>query len=231
MNKNLDLYAKIEPYIGFYSEYEKLYNIYLKILQKYNVKTILDVGCGNGKMLEKLCKNGYDAEGIDISPKMVQIALDRGVRAVCKDIGEVKDSYDAIIAVADVLNYMPKKQLKMFLAYVKSSLKENAIFICDINTFYGFSEVADGAMIKDENDIFLSVDAFFDGKVLNTNIVFFEKVRDLYKKNIANISQYYHKIEDVKCLTPMELMDINKVSLFGDKADKVLLCFKNKEIV
>ena len=45
----LDLYAKIESLIGFDAQYEKLYQIYLHLLNSLHVKTILDVGCGNGK--------------------------------------------------------------------------------------------------------------------------------------------------------------------------------------
>jgi len=81
-NKNLDLYAKVEPFIGFDAAYEELYQTYLEKLSDYKIKTILDVGCGNGNFLLHLQKL-YLAQGIDISSKMVKIAQAKGVDASC----------------------------------------------------------------------------------------------------------------------------------------------------
>lgn len=224
---SLDLYAKIEPYIGFYDNYERLYGYYLKLLKDFKVKNILDVGCGNGRMLELLREFGYSAEGIDISRKMVEIAKKRGVKAECKNISEINKKYDAIIAVADVLNYMDEISLAIFLGNVKNALNVGGVFICDINTLHGFSDVADGTMIKDDEKVFLAIDAVFDGKILDTNIIFFEQEGDLYKKYSGKILQYFHKLSDIIKLTPMKSLNIQEITLFSDKPDKVILRFVN----
>jgi len=41
---SLDLYAKVEPFIGFYEEYEKLYDKYLELIEPLGVKKCLDIG-------------------------------------------------------------------------------------------------------------------------------------------------------------------------------------------
>lgn len=227
MSKNLDLYAKIEPYIGFYDEYDKLYDEYLKILKEYDVLSILDVGCGNGNMLKKLQDRGYRAEGIDLSQEMVSISQKKGVKASCKDIADVEGRYDAVIAVADVLNYIPKEFLKDFLKKVQERLKKGGVFLCDINTKFGFSEVADGVMVKDEDDIFLSIDALFDGETLDTHITLFEKKGELYRRSDAYIEQYYHDIDDIVNSTAMKFEDSRGISMFSDSSDKLLLGFIN----
>ena len=225
---SLDLYAKIEPYIGFYDNYERLYGYYLKFLKDFDVKSILDVGCGNGRMLELLSEVGYSAKGIDLSAKMVEIAKKRGVDAEHKNISEVTGKYDAIVAVADVLNYMDKKSLKRFLGYIKNALKKGGIFICDANTLHGFCDVADGTMVKEDNEIFLAVDAVFDGEILDTNITFFEKEDELYKKYNGAILQYFHNENDIVDMTPMKLLDKKEISLFSEDADKVIFRFVNE---
>ena len=63
---SLDLYAKIEPLIGFYDEYEKLYDIYIEAISTYKPKKILDIGCGRGFMLEKLINLNYDVKGYTV---------------------------------------------------------------------------------------------------------------------------------------------------------------------
>ena len=225
---SLDLYAKIEPYIGFYDNYERLYGYYLKYLKDFDINSVLDVGCGNGRMLELLTKAGYCAKGIDLSEKMVEIAKQRGVDAEHKNISEVTSKYDAIICVADVLNYMDRKSLKRFLGYIKNVLKEEGIFICDINTLHGFCDVADGTMIKEDNELFLAIDAVFDGEMLDTNITFFEKEGDLYKKYNGAILQYFHKSNDIVDMAPMQFLNKQEITLFSDEPDKVILKFINK---
>ncbi len=224
---SLDLYAKIEPYIGFYDTYERLYSYYIKLLEDFDIKSVLDVGCGNGRMLEILSEAGYCAKGIDLSKKMVEIAKQRGVDAECKNISEITGKYDAIIAVADVLNYMDKKSLNKFLGYIKNALKKGGIFICDINTLHGFCDVADGTMVKEDDGLFLAIDAVFDGKVLDTNITLFEKDGELYKKYNGTILQYFYENDDIVDMTPMKLLDKQEVALFSDNPDKVMLRFIN----
>ncbi len=225
---SLDLYAKIEPYIGFYDEYERLYEIYIEILKDYSPRTILDIGCGNGRMLELLKESGFDAKGIDISKKMVQIAKQRGVDAECKKIEDVKESFDAIVAVADVLNYMDKNSLKDFFKQIQRCLKDNGVFICDINTLHGFSDVADGAMVKESENGFLSVDAVFDGEVLETSIIFFEKFKDdFYKKFSGIIKQYYHKESELLKSTSLKCIEKMDAYIFSDESDKRIYLFKN----
>lgn len=224
---SLDLYAKIEPYIGFYDNYERLYGYYLKLLKEFNIKSVLDVGCGNGRMLERLSENGYKARGIDLSSKMIEIAKKRGVDAKHQNISEVKEKYDAVIAVADVLNYMDLPSLKRFLGYIKKALKAGGIFICDINTLHGFSDVADGTLVKEDNEVFLAIDAVFDGEILDTNITFFEKEGEWYKKYNGAILQYFHKEEDILDSTPLKFVDKKEINLFSENSDKVIYRFQN----
>ncbi len=224
---SLNLYAKIEPYIGFYDDYEKLYNHYIKLLKKYKINNILDVGCGNGRMLEILSEKGYKAKGIDLSEEMVQIARQKGVDATCQNISEIKDKYDAVVCIADVLNYMDIKSLKIFLENIKNVLKKGGIFICDINTLHGFRDIADGAMINESDKNFLSIDAVFDGKKLDTNITFFEKENELYKKYNGKIVQYYHQFKDIIHNSSMKIIEKKEIKLFSDDFDKLICIFEN----
>jgi SAM-dependent methyltransferase len=225
---SLDLYAKIEPYIGFYDNYERLYGYYIKILKEYNVTNILDVGCGNGRMLEILGEKGYKARGIDLSSKMIEIAKAKGVDAKQQNISEVKEKHDAIIAVADVLNYMDAKSLKRFLKYIKNTLKKGGVFICDINSEYGFCDVADGTMIKEDSEIFLAIDAVYDGEILDTNITFFEKEDEMYKKYSGSILQYFHPEDTLLKLACMKLKGKDEINLFSKEPDKIIYIFMNE---
>ncbi len=226
--KNLDLYAKIEPLIGFYEEYEYLYEEYLNILNKYShVNTILDVGCGNGNLLLHLQKR-YEAEGIDLSSKMVEIAKSKGANASCINLKDVQNSYSAILSVADVLNYLDDNSLAEFLLNVSQRLNSGGIFIFDINTRFGFEEVTAGSMSVDEGDQFLSIEAEFLDDVLRTEITLFERVKDsdCFIKEDDVIFQYYHDIEKIVSKTDLELVLVKDIALFSDTSDKSLVVLR-----
>ncbi len=221
----LDLYAKIEPLIGFYDEYNELYSRYIDILEALHVEHILDIGCGNGKFLRRLKDVNLKALGIDRSKEMVSIATSLGVDAKQSELKDLDDSFDCATAIGDVLNYMSADELKSFFRDLKKRLKKESYFVADINTLNGFEEVAEGLLLKEDRDKFLAIEADFENFVLNTKITLFEKEKNLYKRFTSTISQYYHPIELFKGIEGFELIRSIDISMFGD-SDKTILVFK-----
>ncbi|HIP02810.1 MAG TPA: class I SAM-dependent methyltransferase [Campylobacterales bacterium] len=225
--KHLDLYAKVESYIGFDEAYEELYQIYLQKLSQYKIDTILDVGCGNGNLLLHLQKV-YNAQGIDISHEMIQIAKAKGVDARRISLDKLTQKYDALLAVADVLNYFDADELKQFLEDIEKRLNDGGIFICDINTLFGFEEVTAGSLSIDKENLFIAIDSEFEDNILETKITLFEKEGDCFTKEQAEIVQYYHKIEDIEAMSSLKLLVVEEVALFSDISDKNLLIFQKE---
>jgi len=224
--KALDLYAKIEPLIGFYEEYEELYASYVEILLSLHVDKILDVGCGNGKLLQHLKNNNFKACGIDRSQEMVKRAIKLDVKASTKELSDFKSaSFECVLAVGDVLNYIKKEDLESFFQNISNVLKKDGYFICDINTLDGF-DVTDGIMVRDNPDEFLSIEANFKDEILTTDIVLFEKHKNSYKKYSDTIYQYYHTLSSLKNLNFLKLIETFDISMFSDNVDKKILLFK-----
>ncbi len=229
--KELDLYAKIEPLISFYEEYQELYKIYQKEIKDLKPSKILDVGCGNGAFLQNL-KGKYKAKGIDISEEMVKISKSKGLDVECIELCKVEDRFEMIVAIADVLNYMDKKDLVKFFKDVKGRLQDNGYFLFDINTLYGFSQVADGVMLNENKEGFLGVEAEFDGQKLLTNFIFFQKEKECYKRYSWNITQYYHQEDDLTLLANqnnLKLLKTIDITLFSeDIPDKKIFVMQKK---
>jgi len=225
---NLDLYAKAEHLLGIEEATEALYDLYRSELDDYKVKTLLDVGCGRGGFMERMISDGVACKGVDLSSIMVSECRAKGLDAECINAKEVNGKYDAIVSIFDVLNFMPKEELVAFLEAMAEKLNNDGIFIADINTLYGFSDVAEGTMSSDTDDEFLSVDAAFKNNELHTKFTLFEKNEDgRYTKYQDTIVQYFHKIQLFQKLKGLKLVDKQTFSLY-DTEDKTLLIFKKR---
>lgn len=223
----LELYGQIEPLLGFDEQKERLYDIFLEKLRLLGVQSFLDVGCGSGVFMQRAKKLGLECEGIDLSQQMVERTQSKGLRAYYQDVCAVQKKYEAITAVFDVINYMDQEELKRFFGCVKEAVQSGGYFLCDINTLYGFEEIAPGAMIIDKDHLFIAVEAEYNEGRLVTDITAFFRQNSCFVKKKDTITQYYHEIEFLKTLG-LNLVDIDFVSLYGDEVDKALLTFQKE---
>jgi len=225
---NLDLYAKAEHLLGIEEATEALYDLYRCELDDKDVKTLLDVGCGRGGFMTRMISDGVKCKGVDLSSVMVEECKSQGLDAECIDVSEVDGTYDAIVSIFDVLNFMDKDSLISFLDSIATKLNDDGIFIADINTLYGFSDVAEGTMSKDTDDEFLCVEAEFVNEELHTFFTLFVKnENESFTKYHDKIVQYFHKIKTFQKLTGLKLVEKQTFSLY-DTEDKTLLIFKKR---
>ena len=92
---------------------------------------ILDVGCGPGFSIDVLQKRGYDVVGIDISPKMIRIAKDKGFNVVQSDATKMPfddESFDGLVSIS-LLQWLGNKELKKVARECHRVLKEGATAI------------------------------------------------------------------------------------------------------
>ena len=225
---NLDLYAKAEHLLGIEEATEALYDLYRSELDDYEIKTLLDVGCGRGGFMRRMESDGVTCKGIDQSALMVQECQEIGLDAELVTIQEISGTYDAIVSIFDVLNFMNEQELTIFLDGVAEKLNDDGIFIADINTLYGFRDVAEGTMSNEEENEFLVVDAVFENNELHTKFTLFEKQDDgKYIRHQDTIVQYFHKIKFFQNHPALKLVDKQTFSLY-DTEDKTLLIFKKR---
>lgn len=229
---NLDLYAKTEHLLGIEEATEALYDLYRSELDEYKIKTLLDVGCGRGGFMQRMISDGVKCKGVDLSSVMIQECKAQGLDAECIDVADVEGTYDAVVAIFDVLNFMNKDALVKFLDAISAKLNDDGIFIADINTLYGFSDVAEGTMSAENDKEFLVVDAEFANDELHTQFTLFlkeneEKIDEKFIKHQDTIIQYFHKIKTFQNLSGLKLIDKQTFSLY-DTEDKTLLIFKKR---
>lgn len=223
----LELYAKVEHLLGIEEATEALCDLYASELKDHAPKTLLDIGCGRGVFMKRMTKEGVICKGIDLSEIMVRECIAKGLDVNCADIYSIAGSFDAITAIFDVVNFVSPDELHAFLDAVASRLSDDGIFIADINTLYGFRDVAQGCMSSEDEKGFLTVDAVFEDEKLYTKFTFFEKETQKYDKYQETILQYFHKLRDFERSKSLKLVDKQTFSLYDTK-DKTLLVFKKR---
>jgi SAM-dependent methyltransferase len=102
------------------------------------VKTVLEICCGTGRMLEELVKRAYSVAGLDRSAAMLEQARRRLgprvalVRAELPEI-PVTQQFDAVICAAAALNYMSDEDdLAKTFHQVASAVRTGGSFVFDI---------------------------------------------------------------------------------------------------
>jgi SAM-dependent methyltransferase len=110
------------------------------LLKRYmpRARSLLELGCGSGSMLELLTKS-YRCTGIDLSPGMIKVAKRKAPRArlMVGDITEfsLSERFDAILCPFDTINHVTSfPKWKKVFERVHSHLAPNGVFIFDVNT-------------------------------------------------------------------------------------------------
>lgn len=103
-------------------------------------KHILDIGCGSGLSGNVLSELGHTWVGVDISPSMLGVAVERECEGdlICADMGDGlffrPGSFDGCISIsalqwlcnADARHHVPHKRLKVFFQSLYNSLAAGA---------------------------------------------------------------------------------------------------------
>jgi len=228
----LNLYSLVEQDLDFSEEIAELYNAYELFINQIEPSSLIDIGCGQGDFLLQVKNEDMKTFGIDLSDEQIKICQEKGIDSACIDIADVKDKYDCATAMFDVLNYINQNELKNFIQNTYNVLNNDSYFIFDVNTLFGFEEVAQGSLNINKQDKFIGIDAYFEDEKLSTNITLFQKEQnDLYKKYNETITQYYHSkeyLEDILKDIGFEVQNALEFKLHDENnADKyIFLCKK-----
>lgn len=224
----LDIYAKSEDLLGIEEATEQLHELYLQALQAYNVTNFLDIGCGRGGLMEKARDNAIESSGIDLCPLMVDAARAKGLDARCEPVCETAGSFDAAVAVFDVLNFVHPDELDTFLECIAARLNPGGHLMCDINTLHGFANVAEGTMSAEDETRFLCVDAQFENNELHTRFTLFQEESDgRYRKEQDTVVQYFHALKRFKKHASYQVIEQHGLSLY-DREDKTFLVLRKR---
>ena len=135
----------------------------LSVLRQAGIEDglVLDLGCGTGSMTERLARAGYDMIGVDLSGRMLDIALKKKEKSgldilyLQQDMREFElyGTVRAVVCVCDSLNYLlEEEELKETFALVNNYLDPGGLFLFDFNTPYKYGTVIGDCTIAENRD-------------------------------------------------------------------------------
>ncbi len=149
----------VENYQKFASFVPQLGQPLLDLLQPQPKELVLDLGCGDGALTEKLIQAGCEVVGVDASPEMVRAAKARGINAYVMDARELtfKEEFNAVFSNA-VLHWV--KEPHLAVAGIAKVLKPGGRFV---------AEFGGKGNVKTIEDALIKVVSFFgvDGRKLS----------------------------------------------------------------
>jgi 2-polyprenyl-3-methyl-5-hydroxy-6-metoxy-1,4-benzoquinol methylase len=107
-------------------------------------KSILEVGCGNGRISKGIASQGYQVKGVDIDEDSIELAESTNrftnlkFEAVPAEKLPYNESFDAIVC-SEVLEHLTEPEL--VLDFAKERLKKNGILITTVPNGKGPREV------------------------------------------------------------------------------------------
>ena len=213
------------------------YDLWLEFIEPYlkpNDK-ILDLACGTGTLITMLKMKGYDAEGLDLSETILEIAKEKmkvnhlNFNLYHEDMTNFKidKKYDMITCFFDSINFLnDKKKIKLLFSNVKSHLNDKGYFICDIFSKALLEEYANNDLDEDYVTFRLK---WTTKKINPTTIKHTIKIIEDDEEIVETYNEYYYDVKDLMN------NDFNLIKMAGDFNDdlepedeRILLIFQKK---
>lgn len=167
-----DIYRLLAPYYDVFNndlDYRAWADSIEAVFRHYRPEgtpSVLDLGCGSGRMTVELAGRGYDMIGVDGSPEMLTAARDAaeaaGVLPRClfllQDLCsfELYGTVEAVVCCLDTLNHLTSyRDLRACLSLVHNYLVPGGLFLFDLNSRKKFETVyADNVYTYETEDAF-----------------------------------------------------------------------------
>ena len=132
---------------GFYSEFAEYYEAvfpyrdevysFLKSYIPDGSRQVLDAGCGTGHYCGRLAADGYDVAGIDLDPRMIEVARKNYPKPTfhCMnmlEVGELSPRFDLAFCIGNVAPHLTQDDFARFAGAVARILRPGGVWIFQV---------------------------------------------------------------------------------------------------
>ena len=184
-----------------------------QLLAEYGITDglLTELGCGTGTLTELLADRGFDMIGIDNSPDMLELAMEKRVTSghdilyLLQDMREFElyGTVRGIISFCDSINYITEPQdLLTVFRLVNNYLDPEGIFIFDFHTRHYYEDIlGESTIAEDREDMSFIWDNYFDAESRIHEFglsIFVQEEDDLYRKYEEEHYQRAYSLEEIR---------------------------------
>ncbi len=185
----------------------------------------LDLACGTGSLTLELKKRGVDIYGIDASPEMLSVAMQKSYEAgesilyLCQRMQAI-DLYgtiDTCLCTLDSINHLiDLDDVKKTFERVSLFMNPGGYFLFDVNTPYKHKKVlSDNVFVFDTEDVYcVWQNTPKDDSVTEISLDFFIPEGDNYYRMSEVFSERAYSLDIIKKL--LDEAGFEFISAFGD---------------
>jgi SAM-dependent methyltransferase len=127
--------ARISRYVGWGRQYLAYMSLVAARIAEGNPASILDIGCGDGRLLASLGDTISRKVGIDLSERAIAFAraFAPNVEWVCGDVADLPDEFECV-SLIEVLEHIPDEAMQDFLDTAISKLATGGLLVVTVPT-------------------------------------------------------------------------------------------------
>lgn len=210
------------------------------LIRKYGPRTgdgeegallLADLGCGTGTILRAMARRGYDAIGIDASPRMLAKAAAESsgeegkILYLCQDISrmELFGTVDVFLCLLDTWNHLTrKKDIERMLASFRNYLNPGGLFIFDVVTEAHLRDTLGNSFfyrVGDDFSLLWQNNWSPSSSVSTSEITVFSRDPDgRYKRGDARIREKLYSDEEIRDL--LRNAGLEPIGCYGELSHK-----------
>lgn len=199
----------------------------------------VDAGCGNGYFTRAFERAGYGMTGVDISPEMLNAAVElsrkNGLKSqyILGDIAKLSLNFkpDFIIAANDCVNYLPQNGLTATFKRLYGLLKRGGALIFDISSSHKLRHIlGDNAFADDRDGATCVWFTKLCGDRVELDItVYVRRADGLYERRDESQTQFIHEENAVVAALLATGFSVTVEGVLGgnDKSERInFICVK-----
>ncbi len=228
MSNSYGIFASVYDLLTENVEYEKRVEYVDSIIKKFNGKkngVLLDLACGTGTLSELFSQYGYDVIGIDNSPDMLSVAMNKkyesgkNIQYVCQDMRKLNlyGNVDITVCALDSLNHLKSfADVEKTFECVFKFTEPDGLFIFDMNTIYKHREVlGSNTFIYDTDDVYCIWQNSCEDNTVSIYLDFFIPDDDgLYERYSEDFTETAYPIEQIT--HSLENIGFELLAVYGD---------------
>jgi trans-aconitate methyltransferase len=190
--ENSEALWNLKDYQKFLSSVPAAGKILIDLLQAKNGEKILDVGCGDGWLAQKIQLKGCHVMGIDSSPEMIKAAKERGLNAELINAQNItfENEFDAVFSHA-TLHWV--KEAELAIQRMSNALKPGGRLVAEFGVM-GNVSVIEYALIK------AITNAGYEGRALNP---WYHLPPEIYKNLLEKNGLEIELMKLTPCMVPL----------------------------